>query len=92
MAFQKKDTDALIALGHLSGQSEAERLREALSSMTELQVSCSNPSVRVNGDQAVVSFDRTDRWVDPRGAPMERALPRITKNLHKNNGRWVAVP
>jgi hypothetical protein len=60
--------------------------------MTDLKVSCSNPSVRVNGDQAVVSFDRTDRWTDPRGAPMERALPRITKNLHKDNGRWVAVP
>jgi hypothetical protein len=92
LAFQKKDTDALIALGHLSGQGEAARLREALSSMTDLKVSCSNPSVRVNGDQAVVSFDRTDRWVDPRGAPMERALPRITKNLHKSNGRWVAAP
>jgi hypothetical protein len=92
LAFQRKDTDALIALGHLSGQNEAERLREALSSMTDLKVSCSNPSVRVNGDQAVVSFDRTDRWVDPRGAPMERALPRITKNLHKSNGRWVATP
>ncbi len=92
MAFQKKDTDALIALGHLSGQGEAARLREALSSMTDLKVSCSNPSVRVSGDQAVVSFDRTDRWIDPRGAPMERALPRITKNLHKNDGRWVAVP
>ncbi len=92
VAFQTKDTDALIALGHLSGQSEAARLREALASMTDLKVSCSNASVRVNGDQAIVSFDRTDRWVDPRGAPMERALPRITKNLHKNNGRWVAVP
>jgi hypothetical protein len=92
MAFQKKDTDALIVLGHLSGQSEATRLQEALSSMTDLKVSCSNLSVRVNGDQAVVSFDRTDRWVDPRGAPMERALPRITKNLHKDNGRWVAGP
>ncbi len=91
-AFQKKDTDALIALGHLSSQSEATRLRDALSSMSDLKVSCSNPSVRVNGDQAVVSFDRIDRWTDPRGSPMERALPRITKNLRKNNGRWIAVP
>jgi hypothetical protein len=91
-AFQKKDTDALIALGHLSSQDEAARLREALSSMGNLKVSCSNPSVRVNGDQAIVSFDRTDRWTDPRGTPMERALPRITKTLHKTNGRWIAVP
>jgi hypothetical protein len=60
--------------------------------MADLKVSCSNPSVRVNGDQATVSFDRTDRWTDPRGTPMERALPRITKTLHKSNGRWIAVP
>jgi hypothetical protein len=92
VAFQKKDTDTLIALGHLSSQDEAARLREALSSMGDLKVSCSNPSVRVNGDQAIVSFDRTDRWTDPRGTPMERALPRITKTLHKTNGRWIAVP
>jgi hypothetical protein len=91
VAFQRKDTDALIALGHLSSQGEAARLREALSSMGDLKVSCSNPSVRVSGDQAIVSFDRTDRWTDPRHGD-GRALPRITKTLHKSNGRWVAVP
>jgi serine/threonine protein kinase len=91
-AFQRKDTNALLALGHLSSQSEASRLREALESMQGLKVSCSNPSIRVNGDQAVVSFDRTDHWTDPRGTEVERALPRITKTLQWSNGRWVAAP
>jgi hypothetical protein len=89
-AFQTKDTDALIALGHLSNEAEAARLREALKAMTNLRVSCSNQTVRVTGDQAVVSFDRTDHWIDPRGSEMERALPRITKKLRRNDGRWVA--
>jgi tRNA A-37 threonylcarbamoyl transferase component Bud32 len=91
-AFQRKDTNALLALGHLSTQSEASRLREALETMQGLKVSCSNPSIRVNGDQAVVSFDRTDRWTDPRGTEIERALPRITKTLQWSNGHWVAEP
>jgi tRNA A-37 threonylcarbamoyl transferase component Bud32 len=91
-AFQRKDTNALLALGHLSSQNEASRLREALEAMRGLKVSCSNPSIRVNGDQAVVSFDRTDHWTDPRGTEIERALPRITKTLQWSNGRWVAAP
>jgi hypothetical protein len=91
-AFQSKDTNALLALGHLSSPSEASRLREALEAMQGLRVSCSNPSIQVDGDQAVVSFDRTDRWTDPRGGEMERALPRITKTLRWTDDRWVAVP
>ena len=90
-AFEHKDTDALLALGHLTSQAEAARLRDALSSMNELKVSCTNPSVRVSGDQAVVSFDRTDHWTDPRGTVMERALPRISKTLRRDKGRWVVV-
>lgn len=91
-AFETKDTDALIALGHLASQDQASRLSEALSAMNNLQVSCSNPSVQLSGDQAVVSFDRIDHWTDPRGTEMERALPRITKTLRRSTGRWVAVP
>ena len=81
----------MLALGHLTSQAEAARLRDALSSMNDLKVSCTNPSVRVSGDQAVVSFDRTDHWTDPRGTVMERALPRISKTLRRANGRWVVV-
>ncbi len=91
-AFERKDTDTLIALGHISTQGEASRLRDALSAMNNLQVSCFNPSVKMSGDQAVVSFDRTDHWTDPRGTEMERALPRITKTLRRSNGRWIAAP
>jgi hypothetical protein len=91
-AFQRKDTDSLIALGHISSQDEAARLREALASMNNLKLSCTNASVRLNGNRAEVSFDRTDRWTDPRGTEMERSLPRITKTLTRTDGRWVARP
>ena len=91
-AFEKKDVEALLALGHLTNQTEASRLRDALSSMNDLKVSCTNPSIRATGDEAVVSFDRTDRWTDPRGMTTERALPRITKRLRRADGRWVATP
>jgi hypothetical protein len=91
-AFQNKDVDTLLALGHLTSQAEAARLRDALASMNELRVSCTNPAVRVSGDQIVVSFDRTDHWTDPRGTVMERALPRISKTLRRDKGRWVVVP
>jgi hypothetical protein len=91
-AFEKKDVEALLALGHLASETEAARLRDALASMNDLKVSCTNPSIRATGDDVVVSFDRTDRWTDPRGTTIERALPRITKHLHLANGRWVASP
>jgi hypothetical protein len=38
-----------------------------------------------------VSFDRTDRWTDPRGNPVERTLPRITKSLRRESAGWVVV-
>jgi hypothetical protein len=91
-AFERRDTDTLLALGHIASRTEADRLREALSTMRDLRLTCSNPAVRIAGDEATVSFDRTDRWIDPRGQPMERALPRITKTLRRANGRWVATP
>ncbi len=91
-AFEQKDTEALIRLGHLSNQAEASRLRDALATMGNLRLSCSNASVQVNGDRATVSFDRIDRWTDPRGTDMSKPLPRITKNLRRNGDRWVAVP
>ncbi len=91
-AFERKDTGALIALGQLTSQAEATRLRDALSTMENLKVLCTSPSIQVSGDHATVSFDRTDRWLDPRGGQMERALPRITKNLQRSNGRWIVAP
>ncbi|MGH7820122.1 MAG: hypothetical protein ACREQ9_10130, partial [Candidatus Binatia bacterium] len=91
-AFENKDTNTLIQLGHLSSQAEASRLQQVLSAMDNLKLSCTNPKISVKGDQATVSFDRKDQWTDPRGTTMERALPRITKNLRRSNGRWVAVP
>jgi hypothetical protein len=90
-AFERKDTGKLLALGHLKTAAEAERLGEALSVMQNLKLSCTNPSIRVDGNSATVSFDRTDRWTDPRGNPVERTLPRITKALRREGSGWIVV-
>ncbi|MGH7806382.1 MAG: hypothetical protein ACREQJ_18685, partial [Candidatus Binatia bacterium] len=90
-AFERKDTGKLLALGHLKTGAEAERLGEALSVMQNLTLSCTNASIRVDGNNATVSFDRTDRWTDPRGNPVERTLPRITKSLRREDSGWIVV-
>jgi hypothetical protein len=89
-AFERKDTDALLALGHLKSRDEAQRLADALSVMQNLRVTCANPSISVRGDEATVSFDRTDRWTDRRGE-VERALPRITKTLRRQGTSWIVI-
>jgi hypothetical protein len=90
-AFERKDTDALLALGHLKSRDEAQRLSDALSVMENLRLTCTNPSISVRGDEATVSFDRTDRWTDPRGNPVERSLPRITKTLRRQGSSWIVI-
>lgn len=89
-AFERKDTEALVRLGHLRRGEDEQKLRSALAAMENLQLNCTNTEVSVDGDEAVVSFDRTDRWNDPNGSRLERKLPRITKRLRRDEGHWTA--
>jgi ketosteroid isomerase-like protein len=55
----------------------------------DLKISVDNPDIAVVGDEAVVSYTRTDDFVDARtGRPMHVAV-RLTKILRQQpNGEW----
>ncbi|MGH7893776.1 MAG: DUF4440 domain-containing protein, partial [Candidatus Binatia bacterium] len=58
-------------------------------SVRDLRVTIDNVEVAVVGDEAVVSYSRTDDFVDvPTGHPMHVAL-RVTKTLARKDGAWV---
>jgi len=55
----------------------------------DLRVTIDNVEIAVVGDEAVVSYSRTDDFVDvPTGRPMHVAL-RVTKTLSRAGGGWV---
>jgi ketosteroid isomerase-like protein len=54
----------------------------------DLKVSIDNVDIAVVGDEAVVSYTRTDDFVDARtGRPMHVAV-RLTKTLKQDQGAW----
>jgi hypothetical protein len=54
----------------------------------DLRVVIENPEIAVVDDEAVVSYTRTDDFVDVRtGRPMHASV-RLTKILRRSNGEW----
>jgi ketosteroid isomerase-like protein len=57
-------------------------------SVRDLEVNIGEIDVAIVGDEAVVSYTRTDHFVDRRtGRPMEIAV-RLTKMLLRRDGEW----
>jgi hypothetical protein len=56
-----------------------------------LRVAIDNIDVVVVGDEAVVSFTRTDDFVDARTGRPIHASVRLTKTLRQESGVWKLV-
>jgi len=73
------------ALSDVEKQAAQERY---FANVRDLKISIDNPDVAVVGDEAVVSYTRTDDFTDARtGRPMHVAV-RLTKILRQQNGEW----
>ena len=88
-AIEARDLRALGALyADFSPEQQAAQQRY-FDNVRNLKISIDNPDIAVVGDEAVVSYTRTDDFVDARtGRPMHVAV-RLTKILRQQpNGKW----
>jgi ketosteroid isomerase-like protein len=88
-AIEARDLPALAAIyAELPPEQQAAQ-RRYFDNVRDLKVSVDNPDIAVVGDEAVVSYTRTDDFVDARtGRPMHVAV-RLTKILRQQpNGEW----
>lgn len=86
------DVDGLVPL--FAGLTDDQRAAQSryFANVKELQVAIADVDFAVVGDEAIVSYTRTDEFVDKRtGRPMEISV-RLTKTLVRSGSEWKLVP
>jgi adenylate cyclase len=87
-ATEAKDVAALAALYTEFPREQQEAQQRYFENVKDLRVAIDNPEIAVVGDEAVVSYTRTDDFTDSRtGRPMHVAV-RLTKILVRTDGGW----
>lgn len=89
-ALETGDIELLKEIGHISSEKEENKLRQNYLYVHDIKISIQNEEIKFSGNknQVIVSFDRTDEWIDERGNRHKEGLPRITKILQKENNLW----
>ena len=87
-AWEKGDVETLQKIGHITSEKEVNKLRNHYSYVHDVKVSIQNEVIEIDNNQVIISFDRTDEWIDERGNKHREDLPKITKVLHKENNIW----
>jgi TolB-like protein/ketosteroid isomerase-like protein len=88
-ATEAGDVAALATMYATFTPAQRAALVSYYASVRNLQVTIDNLEIAVVGDEAVVSYSRTDDFVDVQtGRPMHVAL-RVTKTLSRAGGGWV---
>lgn len=87
-ATESRQIDALAALHtQFSDEQRAAQLRY-FENVRDLKVAIENVDIAVVGDEAVVSYTRTDDFADAKtGRPMHASV-RVTKTLRQEQGEW----
>ena len=88
-ATEAGDIEALATMYATFPDEQREALASYYKGVRNLRVTIDNVETAVVGDEAVVSYSRTDDFVDGwSGRPMHVAL-RVTKTLVRKDGAWV---
>jgi eukaryotic-like serine/threonine-protein kinase len=87
-AWEKGDVETLQKIGHITSEKEVNKLINHYSYVHDVKVSIQNEVIEIDNNQVIISFDRTDEWIDERGNKHREDLPKITKVLHKENNTW----
>jgi hypothetical protein len=69
-ALEQRDIKKLKELGYVHSEPEASDLLEALQARQKLQVILQNVRAQLAGDRVLLSFERVDRWYDPKSYSM----------------------
>jgi len=87
-AMEARDLQALGALYAEFPPEQQAAQQRYFDNVRDLKISIDNPDIAVVGEEAVVSYTRTDDFVDARtGRPMHVAV-RLTKILRQHDGAW----
>jgi TolB-like protein len=88
-ATETGDITALATMYDVFGDAQRAALASYYAGVRDLRVTIDNVVIAVVGGEAVVSYSRTDDFVDVRtGRPIHVAL-RVTKTLARKDGAWV---
>jgi hypothetical protein len=89
LATEAGDIAALGTMYATFTDAQRAALTSYYSGVRDLRVAIDNVVIAVVGGEAVVSYSRTDDFVDVRtGRPMHVSL-RVTKTLARRDGAWV---
>ncbi len=87
-ATEARDLAALAAMYAEFSPEQQAALQRYFANVRDLKISIDNPDIAVVGDEAVVSYTRTDDFVDARTGRRMHAAVRLTKILRQQNGEW----
>ena len=87
-AIEARDVDAVGALYAAFPAAQRDAVERFFAAARDIRVRIENVDVAVVGSEAVVSFSRTDDFVDvPTGRP-QRVTVRLTKRVRRIDGAW----
>jgi len=87
-ATEARDLTALTAMYTEFSPEQRAALERFLGDVRDLRVSIDKVDVAIFGDEAVVTYSRTDDFVDvPRDRPMHVTV-RVTKTLRRVGSEW----
>ncbi len=87
-ATEAHELDALAALHSQFTAEQRAAQQRYFENVRDLKVAIENVDIAVVGDEAVVSYTRTDDFADAKtGRPMHASV-RITKTLRQDQGEW----
>jgi class 3 adenylate cyclase/TolB-like protein/ketosteroid isomerase-like protein len=87
-ATEAHELDALAALHSQFSAEQRAAQQRYFDNVKDLKVAIENVDIAVVGDEAVVSYTRTDDFADAKtGRPMHASV-RITKTLRQDQGAW----
>lgn len=91
-AFEREDLDAMARYYANFTLGQRAALQRYFDNADKLQVAFGDIQVAIIGDQAAVSFNREDHFVDHRSGESQQVVVRVTRLFSKGAAGWQIVP
>jgi hypothetical protein len=91
-AWSRKDLDALRRMGLVNTAGEAERLERYFRSVNDIRVDLHVRELSIDGDRALVEFERVDTVTYSWGRRQELRLPPLRKQIERTPEGLRFVP
>lgn len=91
-ALETRDLNELAAVYSDFSAEQRTAQERYFDNVRDLKVRIESPDVAVVGDEAVVSYTRSDTFIDTRTGREMHATVRLTKILQRVAGEWKMTP